>query len=130
MRFNSRYWQFTGLMSNITQNIYAISVIIGELKELAKGGTTKEEFARAKNVTTSGIIMNMEHIHTIAEDIGRQQIAYGKHYSLADTIKEIDGLTLKDIQMAATEMLKTPLTMVSYGDLAYVPRYEEVAKQF
>ena len=108
----------------------AISVAVSELKELAKGNTTKAELDRAKKATMSGIIMNMEHINTIAEDLGRQQLAYGKHYNLEDTMKEIDGLTLKDISSVATEMLKTPLTMVSYGDLSYVPRYEEVSKLF
>lgn len=108
----------------------AIEVAVGELKELAKGGTTKAELDRAKKATMSGIVMNMEHIHTVAEDIGRQQMAYGKHYTLAETMKEIESITLKDVSAAATEMLKSPLTMASYGDLAYVPRYEEVAKQF
>ena len=108
----------------------AIAVAVTELKELAKGSTTKPELERAKKATISGIVMNMEHVHTVSEDMGRQQIAYGKHYSLEDTIKEIDSLTLKDVSAAATEMLKTPLTMASYGDLAYIPRYEEVAKQF
>merc|ERR1711990_373613 len=105
----------------------AVAVAVHELQELAKGGTTDAELARAKAQMIAKMSGAMEASYVIADDLGRQQLAYGKNISLAETIAEIHKITLEDVSKTASAMLKTPLTMASYGNLDFVPNYDEVA---
>ncbi|GAB2287169.1 hypothetical protein Dimus_021553 [Dionaea muscipula] len=103
-------------------------------KELIAVATPREvnqvQLNRAKASTKSAILMNMESRMVRSEDIGRQLLTYGERKPEEHFLKIIDEITLKDITSIAEKLLSSPLTLASYGDVLYVPSYDEVRRKF
>ena len=49
---------------------------------------------------------------------------------MSEFVGEIRGLKLGDLSAAVAKLLKTPPSMAVLGDIAHVPRYDQVAKRF
>ena len=49
---------------------------------------------------------------------------------MGDFVKEIQGLSPKDLAAAVSKLLKSPPTLAALGDIANIPRYDLVAKRF
>ena len=49
---------------------------------------------------------------------------------VADFLKVVEKLSVKDMSALMTRLFKTPLTMASTGDVSRLPRYDVVAKRF
>eukprot|EP00850_Spirogloea_muscicola_P011264 SM000069S20701 [mRNA] locus=s69:373490:377091:+ [translate_table: standard] len=108
-----------------------VDIITREFQAVASpNGVTKEELARAKKATISGVLMNLESRVVIAEDMGRQILTYGHRKSAEDFVQAVEAVTLEELQAIAQKILKTPLSMASYGDAANVQRYDHVAARF
>ena len=45
-------------------------------------------------------------------------------------VKEIRGLKVADLTAAVSKLLKSPPSVAVLGDIAHVPRYEQIAKRF
>merc|ERR1711959_241941 len=86
-----------------------------------------EELTRAKNALKSSIHMNLEAKSVAMEDAGRQMIMSGKVGSPADFAAMIDKVTDSDILAVAKKCASGKPTLVSYGDISYVPHYDAVA---
>lgn len=72
--------------------------------------------------------MNLESRPILFEDIGRQVLTYGARTPPEVLIQQIDAVTAKDLNDAASAMLKSPPSVVVYGDTTCVPRYDLIAK--
>lgn len=106
-----------------------VAAIVDELKKM--GGTiSPTELDRAKNQLTSSLLMNLESRPVLFEDIGRQVLIHGHRVGPDQLVKEIAAVTDKDINRVASTLLKTPPSVVVYGDVTSVPRYDIIAKQF
>lgn len=49
---------------------------------------------------------------------------------MADFLKVVEKLSVKDMSALMQRLFKTPLTMASLGDVSRLPRYDVVAKRF
>ncbi|KAH9606066.1 hypothetical protein KSS87_005196 [Heliosperma pusillum] len=85
---------------------------------------------RAKTVTKSAMLMNLESKVVATDDIGRQVLVYGERKPVDHFLKIIDEITVKDITSVAEKLLSSPLTMASLGDVLYVPSYDAVSRLF
>ncbi|XP_073393465.1 mitochondrial-processing peptidase subunit alpha isoform X2 [Physcomitrium patens] len=94
------------------------------------GEVTEAEIQRAKNMTISAVLMNLESSVVVTEDIGRQILTYGNRKPVAEFIHGVQSLTLADLSRVAQKIIFTPLTMASWGDVTQVPRYDQVANRF
>ena len=74
--------------------------------------------------------MNLESRPILFEDIGRQVLTYGARTPAADLVAQIEAVTEADLKKVASAMLKSPPSVVVYGDTTSVPRYDVIAKQF
>jgi len=106
-----------------------VAAIVEELKKMT-GKISAEELSRAKNQLTSSLLMNLESRPILFEDIGRQVLTYGKRVPPEELVAQIAAVTAADLKAVASTMLKTPPTVVAYGDTTSVPRYDLIAKQF
>lgn len=106
-----------------------VQVLAEQLKGMGKN-ITDEELSRAKNMTKSSVLMNLESKPIILEDIGKQVLCYGKRLTAAEVCSQIDKVTAADIDKVATGMLKTQLTYAAYGECFALPRYDQVAGFF
>uniref|UniRef100_A0A804Q433 Mitochondrial-processing peptidase subunit alpha n=1 Tax=Zea mays TaxID=4577 RepID=A0A804Q433_MAIZE len=109
----------------------AVDLAAGELLEIATPGkVTQEQLDRAKEATKSAVLMNLESRSIASEDIGRQVLTYGERKPIEYFLKTVEEITLNDILSTAKEMMSTPLTMASWGDVIHVPSYESVSRKF
>ncbi|GAV75924.1 Peptidase_M16 domain-containing protein/Peptidase_M16_C domain-containing protein [Cephalotus follicularis] len=105
----------------------AVDVAAGEFISISTPGQVKQvALDRAKEATKSAVLMNLESRMIVAEDIGRQFLTYGERKPVEQFLKIIDEITLNDITAIAQEIISSPLTMSSYGDVVNVPSYESV----
>ncbi|KAG6792397.1 hypothetical protein POTOM_001545 [Populus tomentosa] len=66
----------------------------------------------------------------VAEDIGRQFLTYGERKPVEHFLKVVDEITLDDITSIGCSLIRSPLTMASYGNVLNVPSYESVSSRF
>lgn len=59
-----------------------------------------------------------------------QVLTYGHRKPVAEFVGEIRALSLADLKAAVGKLLKSPPSMAVLGDIAHVPRYDQVAKRF
>lgn len=77
----------------------------------------QEEFLRAKNQLKSQIFMALESRTSLADDMGRQVMVYGKRNSAEDVGNKIDALSMQDVQRVLKKMLTNNMpTVVAYGE--------------
>ncbi|XP_047308568.1 mitochondrial-processing peptidase subunit alpha-like [Impatiens glandulifera] len=109
----------------------AIDIAVRELIAVATPGEVDEvQLDRAKQSTKSAILMNLESRVVASEDIGRQVLTFGKRLSVDHYLKNLDEVSAKDIASMAQKLISSPLTMASYGDVVYLPKYDEVSSKF
>lgn len=92
-----------------------VEVVAGQLGKL-NAGITKEELARAKNMTKSSLIMNLESRNVVAEDMGRQILAGDKFVSKEELAKLIDAVTEDDLRKIGAKMLASKPAIVKLGE--------------
>ncbi|KAJ6342651.1 hypothetical protein OIU78_010560 [Salix suchowensis] len=129
----------------------AVDVAVAELIAIATPGkVTQEQLNRAKESTKSAVLFNLESRMIVAEDIGRQFLTYGERFKhetnlnlilviclflifsgspVEHFLKVVDEITLDDITSIGCSLLRSPLTMASYGDVLNVPSYESVSSK-
>lgn len=106
-----------------------VDVMCNEFVRMA-GQVTDAELSRAKAQLQSSVNMQLETRSLQLEDLGRQMLAYNKIQTSADLCAKIAAVTPADIQRVAQSMLKTTPSVSAYGNLSYLPRYDEISKRF
>ncbi|KAK6112005.1 Peptidase M16 inactive domain family protein [Brugia pahangi] len=102
-------------------------VIIEQFLRLPEGAE-KQELARAKTQLKSQLMMNLEVRPVMFEDLARQVLGHGYRRKPSEYVEKIDRITDKDIKKIAERMLSKRPSVVGYGDIKRVPRYELVDK--
>ena len=59
-----------------------------------------------------------------------QVLTYGARTAPETLVAQIEAVTAADLNAVAAKMLKTPPSLVVYGDTTSVPRYDVISKQF
>ncbi len=84
----------------------AITRIIHEYDEVAKGGVTEEELTRAKAFIRGKTVLGLEDSEELAHFVGKQQLLYPKTKTVEEYLAEMDKVTLAQVNRVATELLK------------------------
>lgn len=103
----------------------AVDALSARFEALAKG-VSEPGLAVAKAVATSAYRSKLGSNAGAVEDFGKQLLARGKVDNFGDVIA---GLSAADVNAFVKQMLKSAPTLVSYGSLSYLPRYDAVAKR-
>merc|ERR1719478_1675676 len=106
-----------------------VQVLAEQLKGMGKN-ITDEELSRAKNMTKSSVLMNLESKPIILEDIGKQVLCYGKRLTAEEVCSQIDAVTAADITKVAQKMMGSEITYSAYGEIHSLPRHDMVAAYF
>jgi processing peptidase subunit alpha len=104
------------------------AVLVEEMASMAAKPFGDDEVARAKNQLKSSLHMNLESSSILFEDLGRQVATYGKRSEPAELCKQIDAVTPAKLSQVAKRIVKSQPTVVVYGDVTAVPRYDLIAK--
>jgi predicted Zn-dependent peptidase len=107
-----------------------VAVVIGDvLAELARGGLTGSELARAKGQLRGGLVLGLEDAPSWMTRIGTAELDWGQHHTVEHELHRIDAVTTEEVGELAGELLSRPLTAAvvgPYPDVDQLP--EQIAK--
>ncbi len=92
-----------------------IRVTGGVLETIARDGITESECRIAKGSLRGGLVLGLEDSGSRMNRIGRSELNYGKHRSLADTLARIDAVTLDEVNAVARRLLSRPFGAAVFG---------------
>lgn len=81
-----------------------IDLIIKELRGLPDS-LNEPQLERAKSQLKGNIILGLESTGSKMQHIARQEICYGRHYSVEEMMKEVDALTLEALKEFSAELI-------------------------
>ncbi|MDA0378037.1 MAG: insulinase family protein, partial [Bacteroidetes bacterium] len=79
----------------------AVKLIRREIDKLMQKPISATELARAKSQAKGSIMLGLENMSSRMMRIGRQELYYGRYFSLDEILELIDGVSALDLQEAA-----------------------------
>ena len=81
------------------------AAIVDEVGKLAAKGPLPDELRKAKNQVQAGFVFSLEHVHGLAEAIGRSWILTGDPAQFTHDVDEIEKVTAADVERVVKEYL-------------------------
>jgi predicted Zn-dependent peptidase len=107
-----------------------IPVTLEELRKVQlQHNVTEAELARARAQVKAGLLMSLESTGSRCEQIARHMQVFGRIVPTAETVAQIEAVTLADIQRAAARHFRAPPTLASLGPGGRVPALPLIAEQ-
>jgi predicted Zn-dependent peptidase len=85
------------------------------LSEVARDGITESECRIAKGSMRGGLVLGLEDSGSRMNRIGRSELNYGTHRSIAHTLEQIDAVTLEEVNAVAAQLLNRPFGAAVLG---------------
>ncbi|MFG1929731.1 M16 family metallopeptidase [Mycobacterium sp. NPDC048908] len=85
------------------------------LEEVARDGITAAECRIAKGSMRGGLVLGLEDSGSRMNRIGRSELNYGEHRSIAHTLSKIDAVTLEEVNAVAHQLLSRPFGAAVLG---------------
>ncbi|MGZ5302027.1 MAG: M16 family metallopeptidase [Actinomycetota bacterium] len=92
-----------------------ISLLRGELDDVASGNLTEEEFERARGHVKGSLVLGLEDPGGRMSRLGKSEIAHGEILSVSQTLGRIERVTLDDARRVAERVLSRPMTLTVLG---------------
>tara|TARA_R110002073_G_scaffold154366_3_gene309499 strand:- start:5481 stop:6737 length:1257 start_codon:yes stop_codon:yes gene_type:complete len=107
-----------------------VPVVAGEIHKLASE-LSEPEVNRAKAQIKAGILMSLESTTSRMEQLGRQQMIFGRHIPREETLEKIDQVDTKAVMNCAARILKAGnLSLGAIGPLDTLESYDKIAELF
>jgi mitochondrial-processing peptidase subunit alpha len=107
-------------------NLNNLIEVVGSQVGKMSGPLGKDELSRAKAMTKSSLLMNLESRAVVCEDIGRQILGSNKYVGAAKLCAAIDKLDEGDIRRVAAKMLASKPSLVIYGEEYATHAYDAI----
>ena len=107
-----------------------VEVTCAEIKKLTNTLKT-EELNRAKTQVKTGLMMSRESSVSRAEKLAGNLSIFGRYITPEETLKEINKITLDDLQVYAKNILdqKDSVTVASLGKIDKLISYEDIVNK-
>ena len=92
-----------------------VSIIHGQLEELATKGLQPDEFDRAKGHMKGSIVLSLEDPGGRMSRLGKSEIGHGEILTVSQLLSRIESVTPEDARRAAERVLSQPLTTTVLG---------------
>ena len=107
-----------------------IPVVGEELKKMVDS-VTEQELNRAKAQMKAGILMSLESTTSRMEQLGRQQMIFGRHITRDEVIEKINLIDTKAVDACAARILRgSKLSFGAIGPLGSLEGYEKIVSHF
>jgi len=107
-----------------------VPVVAGEFHKLVTN-VSEAEVNRAKAQIKAGILMSLENTTSRMEQLGRQQMIFGRHIPREETLEKIDKVDAAAIMKCAERILENgDLSLGAIGPLDSLDDYEKIAGLF
>ncbi len=88
------------------------------LADVATHGLTEAEVARGRGQLRGGLVLGLEDSAARMSRIGKNELNYGRHYSVEETLDRIEAVTAEQVAGLAADLLRRPLTAAVVGPYA------------
>ncbi|MCW2687217.1 MAG: putative Zn-dependent peptidase [Mycobacterium sp.] len=92
-----------------------VRVTTDVLEEVARDGITEDECRIAKGSMRGGLVLGLEDSGSRMNRIGRSELNYGEHRTIAHTLDKIDAVTLDEVNAVARRLLSKPFGAAILG---------------
>ncbi|WP_024445986.1 M16 family metallopeptidase [Mycolicibacterium iranicum] len=92
-----------------------VRVTTDVLAEVARDGITAEECRIAKGSLRGGLVLGLEDSGSRMNRIGRSELNYGEHRTIAQTLSNIESVTLEEVNAVARQLLTKPFGAAVLG---------------
>lgn len=92
-----------------------VRVTTDVLADVARDGITAEECRIAKGSLRGGLVLGLEDSGSRMNRIGRSELNYGHHRSIASTLDRIESVTLDEVNAVARLLLTRPFGAAVLG---------------
>lgn len=82
-----------------------VRVTVDVLEDVARDGITETEYRIAKGSLRGGLVLGLEDSGSRMNRIGRSELNYGAHRTIADTLSRIEAVTLDEVNSVARKLL-------------------------
>lgn len=95
-----------------------IDLVLKEFQKLKTDPVPKHELEKAKNQLKGNMMLGLESTVNRMSRLAKQEMYFGRHYTLSETLEAIDKVTQEDIQNLANRIIDTRyINMASIGPL-------------
>lgn len=95
-----------------------VDLAIGELRNIVKNGVAEDELRLVKDQAISSILLGLESSSVRAGVLARQEIVHGRYISPDEIIRDIQRVSVEQVQSIAQTYFKTEaLALAALGDL-------------
>jgi predicted Zn-dependent peptidase len=91
------------------------TVVRAVLADVAAGGLSPAEVARAQGNLRGGLVLGLEDTPSRMNRIGRSELDHGRQRSIAESLERITAVTVEDVAALASDLLAAPLTAAVVG---------------
>jgi predicted Zn-dependent peptidase len=92
-----------------------ISIVRGELEDVANKGLAPEEFERAKGHMKGSLVLSLEEPSGRMSRLGKSEISHGETLSVNQLLARISAVRPEDARRAADRVLSQPMTTTVLG---------------
>ncbi|MDG4665017.1 pitrilysin family protein [Mycobacterium sp. 236(2023)] len=92
-----------------------VRVTTDVLAEVARDGITADECRIAKGSLRGGLVLGLEDSGSRMNRIGRSELNYGQHRTIAHTLSKIEHVTLDEVNAVARQLLTRPFGAAVLG---------------
>ncbi len=92
-----------------------VRVTTDVLADVARDGITAEECRIAKGSLRGGLVLGLEDSGSRMNRLGRSELNYGHHRSIAYTLDRIEAVTLEEVNAVARRLLTRPFGAAVLG---------------
>ena len=113
-----------GYLATDPKKLLEAVAVAGETCRRLAAGVTLEDLEFVKSMMEGSVYMSYDGINNRMESLARQELIFGKPYTVREAIREVHAINKKDFDKAAQTLLSTPcffaLGPVSQRDLARI----------
>jgi len=108
---------FTIYAGTSPQNVdNVVEVVLKMLNKVKKNGVDADELRRAKNQTKGSIMLSMENTSTRMGRIAKEELYFGRNFSLKEIVREIDKVSpMQLLDLANTLFTQESLSITAIG---------------
>lgn len=107
-----------------------LPVVADEFHKMTEN-VTEQEIERGKAQIKAGILMSLENTTSRMEQLGRQQMIYGRHVSREEILAEIESVDANAVKACAARLLKqSKLSIGAVGPLNGLDDYDKISVLF
>ncbi|MGZ8637195.1 MAG: M16 family metallopeptidase [Actinomycetota bacterium] len=92
-----------------------LSIVRGQLDEVADTGLSSEEFERAKGHMKGSLVLSLEDPGGRMSRLGKSEISHGETLTVNELLSRISAVTPEDARRAAERVLSQPMTTTVLG---------------